>query len=100
MAFHGILIQSDQQVQMVAVRINFLFANAHPQPDVAAADDGLIAVVGVDVESGARDTFRQSVARFVQSVTCGAPDSNGDLTRHGNPPGCVEAANTPGLAPS
>ena len=48
MAFHGVLIQRDNRVQRVPMGAHLLLTDAHAQPDMSAADDGLVAVVSVD----------------------------------------------------
>ena len=85
-AFHRVLIQSNQKVEAVAVRVNFLFANAHPQPNMAASDHRLIAVISADVKPPARNALGQGVAGLVQTVAGGAPDPYSKLARHNSLP--------------
>src|SRR6185503_6558520 len=77
-----ILIQRNQHVQSVAVRIHFLFADSHAQPDMAAANHRLITVVRVHVEPKPRHGLCERVSGFVQPVARGASDSDSDFT-HG-----------------
>jgi len=71
-----ILIQRDQHVQMVAVRIDFFLPQSHAQPNVSAANHRLIAVVSADVQAQARCGFRECVARFVQTVSRRTADAD------------------------
>src|SRR5215471_17589916 len=69
---------------MIAVRVDFFFGDPHPQPDVAAPDDRLIAIVGVYVEPQAATRLRESIASLVQPVTGSSAytDSNFPTVRH------------------
>ena len=51
MTAHRVLVESQQQVQLVAVVAEFLIAHADREENVSAANDGLIGVVGVQVET-------------------------------------------------
>ena len=86
MALHGILIQGNQKVEVVAVRVDLLFADADPQPNVAASDHRLIAVISADVKPPARNALGQGVAGLVQTVAGGAPDPYSKLARHNSLP--------------
>ena len=48
-ALDGILIERDERVQVIALRIGFLLAQPQPQPDVAAANDRLIAIKSIGI---------------------------------------------------
>src|SRR5262249_8474806 len=69
---------------MIAVRVDFFFGDADPQPDVAAPDDRLIAIVGVYVEPQPAASLRKSIASLVQPVTGSSAytDSNFPTVRH------------------
>src|SRR5438094_4481125 len=64
------------------MRIDFLFGDADSQPDVPAADDRLVAVVGIHVEAHAGYTLGQRVARLVESVARRASYANRKLVPH------------------
>ena len=48
-ALDGVLVQRDQGIEVVALGLDLFLAHAQPQPDVAAANDRLIAVESVCV---------------------------------------------------
>ena len=74
MPVHRVLVQSQQQIELVAVGIDLLVAGAHGEKDVAAADDGLVGVVGVQVQSAAHEGARENVARGGDSLSGRASD--------------------------
>src|SRR5262245_32867330 len=78
-SFDRILIQRDQDIEVIAVRVDLLFTGAHAQPDVAAANHRLIAVVSAQVKPKTAAGFGDGVARLVQSVSGGAGDADSDL---------------------
>ena len=73
MAIHGVLVQRDQQVDPVAHVGDFLRAGANGQKGVATADDGLVGVVGVQMQAAAAEDLRENVARSGNALTGGAP---------------------------
>ena len=83
-ALDGILIESDEGVQAVAVRIDFFLAQADAQPDVAAANNGLVGVVRAHVETQARGGLGQGVAGLVHPVSRRACNANGDVVHTGS----------------
>src|SRR5262249_27525254 len=78
-SFDRILIQCDQDVEVIAVRVDLLFTGAHAQPDVASANHRLIAVVSAQVKPKTAAGFGDGVARLVQPVSGGAGDADSDL---------------------
>src|SRR5205807_2846029 len=52
---YGILVERDQHVQPVAVGMHLLFGHSHAQPDMPAANYGLIAIIGTNVEAEPAD---------------------------------------------
>ena len=78
-ARHGVLVQAQQQVDVVAVRKGFLLADPHGQQDVSAPDDGLIGVVGVEMKSPANEHPGKDVAGRGNSLPGGTPDGDGEV---------------------
>src|SRR5262249_57362824 len=72
----AVLVQSDQDVEMVALGVDFSLRYPQPQPGVAAADQRLVAVVRVDVQPEPRRHVCQVVACLVEPVARlpGQPD--------------------------
>src|SRR6266567_6608193 len=62
MPVHRILVERDQHVELVAHTTHRAIAGANSQKGVAAPDDGLIGIVGIDVEAPARENAGQDVA--------------------------------------
>ena len=89
-SLYGVLVEGHQKVQVVAVGVDLLLADSDPEPDVAAADDGLVAVVGIDVEAHAGDAVGQSVAGLVESVSRRRSNADGKLALH-SLPSCLTA---------
>jgi len=48
-ALDGILIEGDEGIQMIALRIGSFLAQPEAQPDMAAADDRLIAIESIGI---------------------------------------------------
>ena len=63
MPVHGVLVEAQEQVKFVAVGEDLSIADAHGQEDVPAPDDGLVGVVGAQVQPTADDYPRQNVSR-------------------------------------
>ena len=62
MAVHGVLVQTEQEVQLVAVGEHLLVADAKGEEDVPTADDGLVGVVGAEVQPTTDDYASENVA--------------------------------------
>ena len=73
--FDGVLIEGDQGVESVPMRIDLVGSNAEPQPDVPAANQRLVTVVSIDVETSAGGRPGQRISGLIQSVAGGASDS-------------------------
>src|SRR5262245_47148275 len=61
------------------MRVDLLFTCAHAQPDVAAANHRLVAVVSAQVKPKAAAGFGDGVAGLVQPVSGGPGDADRDL---------------------
>ena len=55
MPVHRILIEADQEIQLVAVTMDLLVTDSHCEKYVAAAHDGLIGVVGIEMKPAANE---------------------------------------------
>src|SRR5262249_14088008 len=78
-SIHGVLIQRDEHVDLVALTENGLITRAEGKEDMTAANDGLIRVVGVDVESASDEDPRENVARSGNSLARRATNTNGKV---------------------
>src|SRR6185312_9274532 len=56
---HGVLVEGDQHVEVVAGTEDRLVGGAQGEQDVSAAYDRLVGVVGVEVESATNEDTRQ-----------------------------------------
>ena len=87
-AVHRILVQAQQQIQLVAVAENVLLGNAEGQENMAAADDGLIGVVGAEVQPAADHDAGQNIAGGGDTLSRFASDAHCEIviTCHRNAP--------------
>jgi hypothetical protein len=76
-AFDRVLVQGNDCVELIAMRANFVLGNSHSKPYVPAANDRLVAVVGVEVEAQAGAGLGQRIAALVHSVACSPSYSYG-----------------------
>ena len=81
---HGVLIQRNQQVEAVTHIGNFLRASANREKRMAAANNRLVGVVGIQVQTTAAEDLCEDVARGRHSLTSGASNSNGEGLLHSN----------------
>ena len=75
----GVLVEAEEKVQLVSVGQQFFFPDTDGEEDVAAADDGLIGVVGVEVKAAAYEDPGQNVAGGGDALTGLAADSHGEI---------------------
>ena len=71
MPIERILIETDQQIKVVTVRHHFLRRNAQAKPHMPPAYEGLIAVVGENMQPQPRADFRQVVTSGPRPITSG-----------------------------
>ena len=76
---HGVLVQGQQKVEPVAVRADFAVADPHREEDVAAPDDRLIGVVGVEVQPATDERAGEDVAGSGDALPGGASDGDGEV---------------------
>ena len=82
MAVHRVLVQRDQQIHMVAQVGDRFGASANGQKRMAAANDGLVGVVSVDVQPTAAKDLCEYVAWSGNTLTCCSADSNSEGLPH------------------
>ena len=82
MAIHRVLIERDQQIDAVAHVGDLIWAGADGEKSVAATNDGLIGVVGVQMQTAAAENLREDVAGGGDTLTGGASDTNGKGLLH------------------
>ena len=76
MAIHGVLVQRDQQVDAVTHVGDLFRAGANRQKSVAAANDGLIGVVGIQVQAAPAEDLCEDVARSGDTLSGRASDAD------------------------
>ena len=84
---HRVLIQRHEHVELVAVTQDRLVTRAEGQEDVTAANDGLVGIVGVDVEPAPDEDPRQNVAGSGNPLARRAANADGEVdSLHGSSP--------------
>jgi hypothetical protein len=61
---------------MIAMVRDLLLGNTQAQPDMPTANDGLIAVVGENVQAQTGANFRQVVTRGASAITGSPPNTD------------------------
>ena len=79
MPVHRVLVETEQQVYAVAVGEHLFIANAQRQQDVSSADDRLIGVVRIEVQTTPAEHASEDVARRRNSLAGGPPDGDGEI---------------------
>ena len=79
MPVHGVLVQTQQHVQAVAVIVDLQVTDAHGQEDVPAAHDGLIGVVRIQPKPAAGESSCEDVAGGGDALTGRSTDSKGEV---------------------
>ena len=82
MPVHGVLVQGDQQIEPIAHVGDFVRAGANGEKSMAAANDGLVGVVDVQVQPTTAEDFRENVTRGGYALTGGAPYTNSEGLPH------------------
>jgi len=75
----GVLVEAEEKVQLVAVVQDFLFAHSDGEEDMPATDDGLVGIVGVEVEAATYEDAGQNVARGGDALTGLAANCHGEI---------------------
>ena len=82
MSVHRVLVERDQQVDPVA-HIGYLArTGANCQEGMAAANDGLIGVVRVQMQPAAAENLRKNIAGRGHTLTGGASDTHSEGLPH------------------
>src|ERR1700677_5157114 len=72
---HSVLIERNQQVEFAVGGADLVRAGADGQEGMAAANDGLIGVVDVEMEAAAAEDLRKNIAGSGHTLTSGASDT-------------------------
>src|SRR6185503_13990285 len=84
---HGVLIERHHDVELVAEAEHRLITGAERKKDMAAAHDGLIGVISVQVQTSAHEDARQDIAGCRDALTRRAADCNREINfPHSEPP--------------
>src|SRR5262249_33674410 len=73
-AVHSVLIQRNQKVNFVTEAGHSLRTGADSQKCMSAPDNGLICIVGVEVQAAPGKNTGEDIARSRDSLSRGAPD--------------------------
>jgi len=76
---HGVLVQAQQQVELVAVAVLHFFRHTEGQEDVTASHDGLVRVVRVQVQAAPHEYPREDVPRRCYPLSSLASDGEGKI---------------------
>ena len=82
MAIHRVLVQGDQQIDAIAHVGDLVRTGANGKEGMAAANDGLIGVVDVQVQSTAAENLREDVAGGSNALTSGAANTDSEGLPH------------------
>src|SRR4030095_13898638 len=76
---HRVLIEGNQNVELVTESENRFIAGAKREENVAAANDRLVRIIGVQVQPAADEYSRQDIAGRGDSLTRCAADCNREI---------------------
>jgi len=79
---HGVLVQGNQQIEVIAHVGDFFRAGANGEKGVAATDDGLVGVVDVQVQAATAEDFGENVAWRGNALTGRASYTNSEGLPH------------------
>ena len=79
---HGVLIQRNQQIDSVAHALHLVDAGANGEKCVAAADDRLVGVVGVQMQPAPAEDQCEDVARRSHTLSGRAANTEGECLTH------------------
>src|SRR5438132_14383918 len=77
MAIHRVLIEGNQNIELVPETENRGIAGAKREENVAAANDRLVRIIGVQVQPPAHEYPRQDIAGVGDSLAGPPTDSKG-----------------------
>ena len=75
-AVHGVLVERNEQVDPVTHVGDLLRARSNGQKSMAAANDGLIGVVGIQVKAPSTENLCENIARRGDSLTGRSSDTD------------------------
>ena len=78
MTIHRVLVQGNQEIDPIAHVSDLIWTCSDGQERMSATNDGLISVVGVQVETATTEDFREDVAGCRHTLTGSASDSDGE----------------------
>ena len=81
-AIHGVLVEGDEQVERVAAAEHGSLAGSEGEEDMAAAHDGLIRAVGLEMQTAAYKDPCQHVAGSGDTLARRATDADCQLHTH------------------
>ena len=79
MAIHRVLIEGNQNIELVPETENRGIAGAKREENVAAANDRLVRIIGVQVQPPAHEYPRQDIAGCGDSLAGRTTDCNGKI---------------------
>ena len=82
MAIHAVLVERNEQVDAVTHIGDLFRARTNGEKSVAAANDGLIGVVGVQVKASPAEDLCENVARCGDTLAGGASDADSEGLLH------------------
>ncbi len=83
MAIHAVLVKRDEQVNTITHVGDFFRTRTNSEKSVPAANDGLICVVGVEVETSAAEDLCENVAwRSYSLAGCSSDTDSKGLLHH------------------
>ncbi len=79
MAIHGVLIERYHDIDLVAETEHGFIAGPQREKNMPAADDGLVGIVGVQMQPAAHENARQNIARRGDTLACGTADRDREI---------------------
>ncbi len=79
---HGVLVQGDQEIDPIAHVGDLFRAGTNGKKGMAAANDGLVGVVDVQVQPTTAEDFGENVTRGSNALTGRAPYTNSEGLPH------------------
>ena len=100
-AIHAVLVKRNKQVDPVTHTGDLFRAGANGQKSVATTNDGLISIVGIQIEATPAEDLRENVARRGNTLTGRTCDTNSKGRLHhalssSEPAAVQRPANAPG----
>ncbi len=86
MAIGGVLIEGNEEVEAAVGGADVVLAGADGEEGMAAADDGLIGVVGVEMKAATAEDLGEDVSGSGDALTGGSSDTDTEGLSHGSLP--------------